>query len=324
MFKHRAFIAQLRFSRSLFPCLAVVSLIHASGCGGNNNNAASQAPAETSSTSSSASSEPIRGSSSSSSSALGSTYTHAAGLAFNHPSDWQVTTEGPTTYLIPADAPKVQGGPGELYVPMVFFLQGAASTSDPAVTSYIDNEVMTAFRCQRLGPIETIGNVVRHGYRATQPDGTATLITVWCAIKNGMGGGWIGIAQESAAGKREPLLRDMAGTIRLETPRRDPTIASRWIRSESRSDAATSFSMATQWTMNLQSDGQYVSESRVVGGNMDFGMDQGGEDERGIWAADGGNLYLLAGNGQLTGMSYRIVDGRLVIMNGNNRQIWER
>lgn len=120
-------------------------------------------------------------------------------------------------------------------------------------------------------------------------------------------------------------LRENAGTP-PPAPALDPALVGTWIRSESSSDASSSFSFVVQWALVLKGDGSFVQTSQSAGGTLGVTGDNGPQlVAQGKWKTNDKVLWVDTGGGFQPFVRY-LVDAQnmMFVFQDDTRQLWSR
>ena len=117
---------------------------------------------------------------------------------------------------------------------------------------------------------------------------------------------------------------DSAGHAK-EQVERDQRLVGAWIYSESYTSGE--FGFASQWKMQINSDGSYLyGDARIMGGDGGSFIDSGGGDvTRGQWRTQHGVIHINEGHSWQPYARYHIEEYSMMLTFGDgSRQVWKR
>lgn len=262
---------------------------------------------------------------------LTQTLEHAQGFAMNYATGWKVQEFNGSKALVPEDAKKLLGEPAEVYALVAIpWKDGApgAESGTGAIAERLMKEVRETFPLlTREGGVETLGSgessAMLMRFAAPRLGELDAGAHVRAAVRDGLLIVLFGIGERSELVKRDAAANEMFLTLRRIESKRDPAIVGSWSHSDSYSSSG--FSAATSRRCVINGDGTYSYETRIVGGTADVGMDSGADAVSGTWSAEGSVLTLTSSAGDITRVTYKLVDGSLVVTYGDgSRRIWQR
>ena len=254
-------------------------------------------------------------------------FTDITGLSVAYPADWELVQDGSSTSFVPADAPRTKEGPQEVYV-VVFQGAGDASTAhDPELLAALEQQFAEALPEFQASPTQELGEgpdaTALLAFSRTHPDRT-TLIELRVKVCGDFVCGIFSAGREDLVQRRRSLATAVFDSLELRAPRRDPALVGSWTSSDSYTNVAAEFSMASGVTVALSRDGRFTRSSEIVGGPADVGIDSDGEAETGLWFAGDGRVLLMFDSGAVASWPYRFHEGQLVTGTKGSYRFWSR
>ncbi len=246
---------------------------------------------------------------------MGKTYRHPTGFSFWYPADWSTRIEGELLLLVPKDQQIGAQGPNEAYIVYGESIagQGIHSPSDPRVTQYLDQIIMSALpTLQRTGAPTPINMIQSQGvllnWEGANNQGQRVEARAYVAIINNFGVSLIALGLKGLPAKREAELRKIFESFAFGQGQKDPNLMGRWQLFATQ--AITNQSVfETDWSRaSMVSDKSSILEFRADG----------------TWLrTDKSHMLVIAGGSYLEDKSCDASNGRWYASNGVLIMIWE-
>ena len=277
----------------------------------------------------------------------GKTYRHPIGFSFWYPANWSTRIEGELLLLLPNDQQVGARGPNEAYI--VFGEsaagQGISSASDPRVTQYLDQIIMSVLpTLQRTGsptPIKMIqGQGVLLNWEGSNNQGQRVEARAYVAIINNFGVSLIALGLKGLPAKREADLGKIFDSFAFGQGQKDPNLMGRWQLFAANSLTNQSV-FETDWSrarmvsdknsmMEFRADGTWLrtdkSHMLVIAGGT-YLEDKSSDSSAGRWYAGNGVLIMIWEDNSWEEYQYQIqqtAQGRqLRMVCGNSGQVWK-
>ncbi|MCK6448395.1 MAG: hypothetical protein L6Q99_18555 [Planctomycetes bacterium] len=245
---------------------------------------------------------------------------HATGISYRYPSDWQLDPRSGGV-LIPNDAPRDARGANELYLVLGVARDQAVRADDAGELATILFGAGHSF--EHDGAVQELEPGLLFRYRSSGPDGELAA-HAYVRVEDGLAQCLVGIGLRDVIEARASIARAVFESFEYAAPRRDPRLVGSWSHGESYTNSLADFSMAVEWSMQLLADGTFVKGSTAAGGDASVGASSDGDATYGTWQADDETLTLLCADGSAQTLAYRMVDGALVTYDEHGRRtIWE-
>lgn len=251
------------------------------------------------------------------------TVQHPAGLAFEHPTSWEVRSHGERIQLVPADVAKDQRGePLEI---LVFFgedTEGVTSVTDPRVAAYLETQLRQLFpwltgRPSSRGVTTGLGPAAAYLYRGKAADGADLAVESYVVLHGGSAIVLVHAARHDLFTKRQPQVTSLFSSLSQSARTQiDPKVVSLWRRSASvrtgTGGGGGSISGTTWYYLSFQPDGvfHYAERDRMFGNTADLGVvvsgDSGVKTRKGKWTTSQGVLELVWEDGTAERFTYLV------------------
>lgn len=247
----------------------------------------------------------------------GKTYRHPTGFSFWYPANWSTRIEGELLLLVPNDQQVGAQGPNEAYIVNGESVagQGIYSASDPRVTQYLDQIIMSILpTLQRTGSPTPINMI--------------------------QGQGVVALGLKGLPAKREADLRKIFDSFAFGQGQKDPNLMGRWQLFATNSLTNQS-PFKTDWSrarmvsdknsiMEFRADGTWLrtdkSHMLVIAGGT-YLEDKSSDASGGRWYASNGVLIMIWEDNSWEEYQYQIqqtAQGRqLRMVCGNSGQVWK-
>lgn len=250
---------------------------------------------------------------------------HALGATLLVPAEWEQRTGGGSTTFVPPDAARADGQLSEVASFVYLTAGGIDDVHSPRVVARADAELAgLAQTITRVGEVERVdaadldGVALHYDMESGGVQGRADL---YVTLHDGLAVGLLVMGERERLERDAAIARAMFGSLRFGAELHEDWIARAWTRGEAYSSQG--FSAATQTTLRLGADGRFVRTSEAAGGDASSCFESGGAGEPGRWCGGAGALVLRYDDGAFAAFTCKLVDGTLVLTDGNGRRsLW--